>query len=51
MYVKCNCNGESCKINIAQTGMASGLGVCPFFTGEGACHNFALQLLNHHVCQ
>ena len=43
MYVKCNCNGECCKINIAQAGE-----VCPD-SNSADCRNFALQLLNHDV--
>ena len=43
LYVKCYCNGENCKINIARVILVFTLGVCPFVDSL-SCQYFRLTI-------
>lgn len=43
LHVKCYCNGENCKINIARVILVFTLGVCPFVDGL-SCQRFRLTI-------
>lgn len=43
MHVKCYCNGENCKINIARVIPVYAPGVCPF-ADSSSCRRFRLTI-------